>query len=101
MLKRNVVECTTILMAGKVKGNTRKKSRNEKTTDDEPSRKHHAMKAEFGEPITKEQGKPFDATTAPRSEQEEVIDLSQELQDQATTAPKKNGSQDATPSGTA
>ena len=88
-------------MAGKMKDQTRKKSRSEKAPDEEPRSKRTGMKAEFGEPLSKEQGKPFDATTAPRSEQEEVNDMSQELQDQATTAPKENVSHEERPAGAA
>ena len=56
---------------------------------DATARKPRVTTAEFGEPATKEQGKPFDATTAPRQEESRVNDVSRDIQDQATSAPRK------------
>ena len=55
----------------------------------EISKKPRVTTAEFGEPTTKEKGKPFDATTAPRQEESRVNDVSSDIQDQATSAPRK------------
>ena len=43
----------------------------------------------FGEPQTKQYGKPFEVTNAPRLD-EVAVDISQDLQDQTTVAPRKN-----------
>jgi hypothetical protein len=72
------------------------KKEKEATTD----RKPRMTTAEFGEPATKEEGKPFDATTAPRKEEYRAKDVSQDIQDQATKAPRKQSENDNT-SGTA
>ena len=77
---------------------TRKDSKKE--MESTMDRKPRMTTAEFGEPTTKEKGKPFDATTAPRKEETRVNDISQDIQDQATKAPRKQSETDNT-SGTA
>lgn len=57
--------------------------------------------AELGEPVSKEEGKPFDATSAPRKDENEIKDVSQDLQEQAITAPRDGVKKNDSTSGTA
>ena len=57
--------------------------------------------AEFGEPASKEEGKPFDATSAPRKDENKIKDVSQDLQEQAITAPREGVKKNDSTSGTA
>ena len=70
-----------------------------------PEGHHEAKKkrrlTERLEPVTKEQGKPFDPTTAPRETEKQAIDASQDLQNKTTTAPRSGVKQKDSPPGTA
>lgn len=57
--------------------------------------------SEFEEPLSKEDGTSFDATTAPRTAEDRAMDVSQDLQDHATTAPRRRPEETNTTSGTA
>jgi hypothetical protein len=56
--------------------------------------RRYKERSKLGEPATREEGKPFDPTTAPREEEIPAKDASQELQEQTTTAPKRGPRQD-------
>ena len=55
----------------------------------------------FEEPLSREDGTPFDATTAPRTAEDRAVDVSQDLQDQATSAPRRRPEETSTTAGTA
>jgi hypothetical protein len=51
---------------------------------------------QFGEPETRQEGKPFDVTTGQRRREDESKDISQDIQEQATTAPRDGVEKDST-----
>jgi hypothetical protein len=57
--------------------------------------------AELGEPASKEEGKSFDATSAPRIDGKQIKDVSQDLQEQTITAPREGAKKEDSTAGTA
>lgn len=73
-----------------------------KVRDEQQAHKTPRMNtAEFREPATKEKGKPFDPTTAPRAEEDQAQDVSQDMQEQTITAPREGVEKEDSTAGTA
>ena len=70
-------------------------------TSEQAAKKKRRLDGQDFEPRTKESGKPFDPTTAPRKAEKHAKDVSQDLQDKTTTAPRKGVERKDSTSGTA